>query len=89
MRTCSTCKWVSGNCCNHPTGVCTHELNENVFYQKWEAKDYKPIIAGDSYGIQHLCSACDFPKEDTLTFDMKYCWNCGAKIDWSDYEVKK
>jgi hypothetical protein len=42
---------------------------------------YKPIEAGDSCGIQFLCSNCNFPKNDTLTFDMKYCWNCGCEID--------
>jgi hypothetical protein len=41
-----------------------------------------PIVAGDSYGIQFLCSACDFPKDETLTMDMKHCWNCGVKLDW-------
>ena len=40
-----------------------------------------PIVAGDSYGIQFLCSACDFPKDETLTMDMKHCWNCGVKLD--------
>lgn len=45
-----------------------------------------PIIAGDSYGVQFLCSACDFPKNDTLTMDMKYCWNCGIKLDWSELD---
>lgn len=52
-------------------------------------KGYKPILAGNSYGVQFLCSFCDFPKYDTLTFDMKYCWNCGAEIDWNDWEENK
>jgi hypothetical protein len=51
--------------------------------------EFKPIAVGDSHSIQHLCSNCDFPKEDTLTLDMKYCFNCGCKLDWSDYEEKK
>jgi hypothetical protein len=47
---------------------------------------YKPIEAGDSYGLFLYCSNCDFPKGETLIIDeMKYCWNCGAKIDWSDW----
>ena len=45
-----------------------------------------PIVAGNSYGIQFLCSACDFPKDETLTMDMKHCWNCGVKLDWSKCE---
>ena len=49
----------------------------------------KPIEAGDSYGIQWLCPNCDFPSNDTLTMDMKYCWNCGIKLDWSEWEDKK
>jgi len=45
-----------------------------------------PIQAGDSYGVQFLCSNCNFPPNDTLTMDMRYCWNCGAKLDWQEYE---
>ena len=49
---------------------------------------YKPITSGDSLGIQFLCSNCNFPKNDTLTFDMKYCWNCGCGIDWSEWGIQ-
>jgi len=45
-----------------------------------------PIQAGDSNGVQFLCSKCNFPKNDTLTMDMKYCWNCGIKLDWSEWQ---
>jgi ribosomal protein L37AE/L43A len=53
-------------------------------------REYEPIIAvvpieaGDSNGIQHICPNCDFPKDDTLLWDMNYCFNCGAKLDWSN-----
>ena len=46
----------------------------------------KPLEIGNSDAIIFYCSKCDFPKNDTLTFDMKYCWNCGVKLDWSDWE---
>jgi len=45
----------------------------------------KPIQAGDSHGAQFLCPSCDFPKNDTLSLEMKYCFNCGTKLDWSDF----
>ena len=49
---------------------------------------YKPIEVGDSYGVQFLCSRCDFPKNETLVFEFKYCPFCGAEIDWSEWDKK-
>lgn len=56
---------------------------------KQDMQGYKPVQFGSGYGVQFLCSNCDFPKNDTLTFDMKYCWNCGCKLDWSEWEENK
>ena len=57
--------------------------------KKGEHKKYKPIEAGDSYGLQFICSHCtDFPKVESLTIDMKYCFNCGVLLDWSDWSRK-
>jgi hypothetical protein len=38
FKSCKTCKWVDRQFCKHPTGTCTHELNDNKFFQKWEGK---------------------------------------------------
>ena len=46
---------------------------------------YIPIKSGNSHGIQFLCSRCAFPDNDTLTMDMNYCFNCGCKLDWSEW----
>jgi hypothetical protein len=82
--------------------MCRHAIFENCIdgcqgehYEprnllKAEASDAAlcavPIVVGNSYGIQFLCSACDFPEDETLTMDMKHCWNCGVKLDWSKCE---
>ena len=102
MRTCSTCKWVSGICCNHPTGVCTHELNENIFYQKWEGKinickncntEMELIIQEiQDTGFAYYCYTCG----SVLVTEMKSDWNEEKlmSINWREeevewYEVKK
>ena len=71
--------------------LCSKELGIGIDY--WvcaecdkSCKPYgvtsRPICAGDSHAGRFVCSICDFPKYDTLTTDMKYCFNCGVKIDW-------
>lgn len=72
---CNKCgyKFYGDDNANH---ICIDNVTLNVV----------PITTGDSNGVQFLCSSCDFPKNDTLTLNMKYCWNCGIKIDWSQYE---
>jgi len=45
----------------------------------------KPVHEGDKYASSFTCANCDFPQNDTLTTDMKYCFNCGIKLDWSDF----
>lgn len=75
-----------------PDSMNTHSLSGN---DRREAERLTagsvavPITAGDSGGIQFLCSVCDFPKNDTLTMDMSFCWNCGIKLDWSEWEHVK
>lgn len=80
-RKCECCGYLFSN--NYP-------FNE-IYCPKCEQskRGYKPIESGNSYGVQFLCSCCNFPKYDTLTFDMKYCWFCGARIDWSGWEENK
>ncbi len=64
----------------------THPTEDVHCYKcKEDIKGNKPIQAGNSYGVQFLCSHCEFPKNDTLTWDMKYCWNCGCKLDWDEW----
>ena len=49
---------------------------------------YKPVQEGNNYGVRYVCN-CDFPEDDTLTLDMKYCFNCGTKLDWSEYNERE
>jgi len=53
-----------------------------------DGRKHKPIEAGNSYGIEYRCSHCDFPKNETLLWRDRYCWNCGCELDWSEWEEK-
>jgi hypothetical protein len=65
-KSCKTCKWVDRQFCKHPTGTCTHELNDNKFFQKWEAKcntmEYKHIVCTTSCSEYKTCEAKDMDK---------------------------
>lgn len=75
---------------NGVTDDMLHEACDKLFKfrDEWFKKQNnicKPVCWGNSYGIQYHCPNCNFPENDTLTFDMKYCFNCGSNIDWSEW----
>ncbi len=49
-------------------------------------KEYKPMLIGNPEGNRYFCSNCDFPENETLVIEEKYCFNCGCKLDWSDWK---
>jgi len=63
------------------------EVN-NMIADFCDQEGCKPITQGNPESIQFLCSQCSFPENDTLTMDMKYCWNCGCRLDWREWNEK-
>lgn len=65
----------------------TRELNPCPFFieEALERRRPKPPAMHLTYSKVEAphCPQCDVQVKEYL----KYCWNCGQKLDWSEYEI--